>query len=60
VELDLKQSKPVQAGLANQSVNAGGTPADFARQIKAYFDPWEPIVKQSGFTPARLGAARAS
>jgi tripartite-type tricarboxylate transporter receptor subunit TctC len=46
------QTKEVQAGLANQSVDAGGlTPADFARQIKADFDRWGPIVKASGFTP---------
>lgn len=46
------QTKEVQAGLANQSVDAGGlTPADFARQVKADFDRWGPIVKASGFTP---------
>jgi tripartite-type tricarboxylate transporter receptor subunit TctC len=46
------QTKEVQAGLANQSVDvAGHTPADFARQIKADFDRWGPIVKASGFTP---------
>ena len=46
------QTKEVQAGLANQSVDvAGHTPADFARQIKADFDRWGPIVKESGFTP---------
>ena len=46
------QTKEVQAGLANQSVDVGGlTPADFARQIKADFDRWGPIVKESGFTP---------
>ena len=46
------QTKEVQAGLANQSVDVGGlTPADFARQIKADFDRWGPIVKASGFTP---------
>ena len=46
------QTKEVQAGLANQSVEVGGlTPADFARQIKADFDRWGPIVKASGFTP---------
>jgi tripartite-type tricarboxylate transporter receptor subunit TctC len=33
-------------------VDVGGlTPADFARQVKADFDRWGPIVKQSGFTP---------
>ena len=46
------QTREVQAGLANQSVDvAGHTPADFARQIKADFDRWGPIVKTSGFTP---------
>jgi len=46
------QTKEVEAGLANQSVDVGGlTPADFARQIKADFDRWGPIVKASGFTP---------
>jgi len=46
------QTKEVQAGLANQSVDVGGlTPADFARQVKADFDRWGPIVKASGFTP---------
>ena len=46
------QTKEVQAGLANQSVDvAGHTPADFARQVKADFDRWGPIVKASGFTP---------
>jgi tripartite-type tricarboxylate transporter receptor subunit TctC len=46
------QTKEVQAGLANQSVDVGGlTPADFARQIKADTDRWGPIVKASGFTP---------
>src|SRR4029079_15216050 len=40
------QTKEVQAGLATQSVEAGGlTPADFARQVKADFDRWGPIVK---------------
>ena len=46
------QTREVQAGLANQSVDVGGlTPADFARQIKADTDRWGPIVKASGFTP---------
>ncbi len=46
------QTKQVQAGLANQSVDVGGlTPADFARQVKADFERWAPIVKASGFTP---------
>jgi tripartite-type tricarboxylate transporter receptor subunit TctC len=46
------QTKEVQDGLANQSVDAAGhTPADFARQIKADFDRWGPIVTASGFTP---------
>ncbi len=46
------QTKEVQAGLANQSVDVGGlTPADFARQVKADFERWGPIVKASGFTP---------
>ena len=46
------QTKEVQAGLAAQSVDAGGiTPADFARQVKADFERWGPIVKESGFTP---------
>ena len=46
------QTKEVQAGLANQSVDVGGlTPADFARQVKADFGRWGPIVKASGFTP---------
>jgi tripartite-type tricarboxylate transporter receptor subunit TctC len=46
------QTKEMQAGLANQSVDVGGlTPADFARQIKADTDRWGPIVKVSGFTP---------
>ena len=46
------QTKEVQAGLANQSVDVGGlTPADFARQIKGDFERWGPIVKASGFTP---------
>ena len=46
------QTKEMQAGLANQSVDVGGlTPADFARQIKADTDRWGPIVKASGFTP---------
>jgi len=45
------QTKEMQAGLANQSVDVGGlTPADFARQIKADTDRWGPIVKASGFT----------
>ena len=46
------QTKEIQAGLANQSVDAAGhTPADFARLIKADTDRWGPIVKASGFTP---------
>ena len=46
------QTKEVQAGLANQSVDPGGlTPAEFARQIKADYERWGPIVKESGFTP---------
>ena len=46
------QTKEMQAGLANQSLDVGGlTPADFARQIKADTDRWGPIVKTSGFTP---------
>jgi tripartite-type tricarboxylate transporter receptor subunit TctC len=46
------QTKEMQAGLANQSVEAGGlTPVDFARQIKTDTDRWGPIVKASGFTP---------
>ena len=46
------QAKEMQAGLAAQSVDAGGlTPAEFARQVKADFDRWGPIVKESGFTP---------
>jgi tripartite-type tricarboxylate transporter receptor subunit TctC len=46
------QTKEVQAGLANQSVDVGGLmPADFARQIRADTDRWGPIVKTSGFTP---------
>jgi tripartite-type tricarboxylate transporter receptor subunit TctC len=46
------QTREVQAGLAAQSVDPGGlTPADFARQVKADFDRWGPIVKESGFTP---------
>lgn len=46
------QTKEVQAGLANQSVDAGGlAPADFAREIKANFDRWQGIVKETGFTP---------
>ncbi len=46
------QTKDVQAGLANQSVDPGGlTPAEFARQIKADYERWGPIVKASGFTP---------
>ncbi len=46
------QTKEVQAGLANQSVEVGGlTTADFARQIKTDFERWGPIVKESGFTP---------
>ena len=46
------QAKEMQAGLAAQSVDAGGlTPADFARQVKADYDRWGPIVKESGFTP---------
>ena len=46
------QTKEVQAGLANQSVDIGGlTPAAFARQIKVDTDRWGPIVKASGFTP---------
>jgi tripartite-type tricarboxylate transporter receptor subunit TctC len=45
------QTKEVQAGLANQSVDVGGlAPAEFARQIKADTDRWGPIVKASGFT----------
>jgi tripartite-type tricarboxylate transporter receptor subunit TctC len=49
------QTKEVQAGLANQSVDVGGlTPADFARQVKADFGRWGPIVKASGFTPPGL------
>jgi tripartite-type tricarboxylate transporter receptor subunit TctC len=46
------QTKEMQAGLANQSVDVGGlAPADFARRIKADTDRWGPIVKASGFTP---------
>jgi tripartite-type tricarboxylate transporter receptor subunit TctC len=46
------QAKEMQAGLAAQSVDAGGlTPAEFARQVKADYDRWGPIVKESGFTP---------
>ena len=46
------QTKEVQAGLANQSLDVGGlTPAEFARQVKADFDRWGPIVQASGFTP---------
>ena len=46
------QTKEVQAGFAAQSVDVGGmTPAEFARQVKADFDRWGPIVKESGFTP---------
>jgi tripartite-type tricarboxylate transporter receptor subunit TctC len=46
------QTREVQAGLANQSVDPGGlTPAEFARQVKADHDRWGPIVKESGFTP---------
>ena len=46
------QTKEVQAGLANQSVDVGGLmPADFARKMKADFDRWAPIVKESGFNP---------
>ena len=46
------QTKEMQAGLANQSVDVGGlTPAEFVRQVKADFDRWGPIVKTSGFTP---------
>jgi tripartite-type tricarboxylate transporter receptor subunit TctC len=46
------QTKEVQAGLANQSVEPGGlTPAEFAQQVKANYDRWGPIVKASGFTP---------
>jgi tripartite-type tricarboxylate transporter receptor subunit TctC len=46
------QTKEMQAGLANQSLDVGGlTPADFAREIKADTDRWGPIVKASGFTP---------
>jgi tripartite-type tricarboxylate transporter receptor subunit TctC len=46
------QTKEIQAGLANQSVDVTGhTPADFARLIKADTDRWAPIVKASGFTP---------
>ena len=46
------QTKEVQAGLATQSVDVGGlTPAEFARQVKADFERWGPIVKESGFTP---------
>ncbi len=41
------QTKEVQAGLANQSVEPGGlTPAEFARQIKADYERWGPIVKE--------------
>jgi tripartite-type tricarboxylate transporter receptor subunit TctC len=46
------QTREIQAGLANQSVDPGGLmPTDFARQVKADFDRWAPIVKASGFTP---------
>jgi tripartite-type tricarboxylate transporter receptor subunit TctC len=46
------QTKEVLAGLANQSVEPGGlTPADFARQMRADYERWGPIVKASGFTP---------
>jgi tripartite-type tricarboxylate transporter receptor subunit TctC len=46
------QAKEMQTGLAAQSVDAGGlTPAEFARQVKADYDRWGPIVKESGFTP---------
>jgi tripartite-type tricarboxylate transporter receptor subunit TctC len=45
------QTKEVQAGLANQSLDVGGLmPANFARQIRADTDRWGPIVKASGFT----------
>ena len=40
------QTREVQAGLADQSVDVGGlTPAEFARQVKADFDRWGPIVE---------------
>jgi tripartite-type tricarboxylate transporter receptor subunit TctC len=46
------QTREVRAGLANQSLDvAGHTPADFARQVKADYVRWGPIVKESGFTP---------
>src|SRR5262245_16696849 len=46
------QTREVQAGLANQSLDVGGLmPADFARQIRADTDRWGPIVTASGFTP---------
>ena len=46
------QAKEMQTGLAAQAVDPGGmTPADFARQVKADYDRWGPIVKESGFTP---------
>jgi tripartite-type tricarboxylate transporter receptor subunit TctC len=46
------KTKEVLAGLAAQSVDPGGlTPAEFARQIKADYERWGPIVKESGFTP---------
>jgi tripartite-type tricarboxylate transporter receptor subunit TctC len=46
------QAKEMQAGLAAQSVDAGGlTPAEFAGQVKADYDRWGPIVKESGFSP---------
>jgi tripartite-type tricarboxylate transporter receptor subunit TctC len=46
------RTREVLAAFATMSVDAAGhTPADFARQIKADADRWEPIVKASGFTP---------
>ncbi len=46
------QTREVLAGFAAQAADPGGlTPADFARQVKADFDRWGPIVKASGFTP---------
>ncbi len=42
----------VKAGLAKQAFELGGSsPAEFAALVKADLARWEPIVRDSGFTP---------
>jgi tripartite-type tricarboxylate transporter receptor subunit TctC len=42
----------VKAGLAKQAFEIGGTsPAEFAARVRSDIARWEPIVRDSGFTP---------